>query len=127
MSQFESHGLKAGAWSGVLTAETAPGRVFLAHLGEVVSIAHLTEAGEGQWQVSVDVPPGLLADGINTLILLADNGEESEAPQSDAVQLDRLNVMAGAPLDDSLLAEVQLLRAELELLKREFRRFATPG
>ncbi|RNF34972.1 hypothetical protein [Paracoccus methylarcula] len=127
MPQFESHGLKAGAWSGILTAEAAPGRVFLAHLGEVVSVAHVTGAGDGQWQVSVDLPSELLADGVHSFILFADDGEGSEAPQSDAAQLDRLNVMAGAPLDDALLAEVQLLRSELELLKREFRRLATPG
>lgn len=125
MPQFESHGLKAGIWSGILTAKATPGRVFLTHLGEVVSVARVENAGQGQWRISVDLPSGLLADGVHSFILLTDEGEGSEAVLPDATQLDRLHVMAGAPLDDTLLAEVQLLRAELELLKREFRRLVT--
>ncbi|RMC37741.1 hypothetical protein [Paracoccus alkanivorans] len=125
MSQFENHGLKAGTWSGVLTAGEAPARVALIHLGEVVSVARLAEAGTGRWQVSVDLPPALLADGVQSLVLVADGGEGSEAPLPDAVQLDRLHLAAGTPLDHTLTAEVQLLRAELELLKREIRRLAT--
>lgn len=124
MSQFENHGLKAGVWSGNLIAAEAPARVALVHLGEIVSVARLSE-GEGAWQVSVDLPTSFLSDGLHSLILIADSGQEGDPPHPDAVQLDRLNLMAGAPLEHELMAEIKLIRAELDLLKREFRRLAT--
>lgn len=36
--------------------------------------------------------------------------------------LDRITLMSGAPLDEDIRAEVALLRDELEMLKRAFRR-----
>lgn len=36
-----------------------------------------------------------------------------------------LSLVAGAPLDIDLRVEIDLIRAELDLLKREFRRLAT--
>ncbi len=126
MLQFENHGLKAGIWTGMLTAAQAPARVALVHLGEVVALANLSAAeGEGLWQVTVELPASFLSDGAHSLILIADGGKEAEAPQPDAVQLDRLHLMAGAPLEHELVAEIKLMRAELDLLKREFRRLAT--
>lgn len=125
MSQFENHGLKAGVWSGVLTAAEVPARVALVHLGEIVSVARLSGGEEGAWQVSVDLPSSFLSDGLHSLILIADSGQEGDAPHPDAVQLDRLNLMAGTPLEHDLMAEIKLMRAELDLLKREFRRLAT--
>ncbi|MDP0927950.1 hypothetical protein Q0601_12260 [Paracoccus onubensis] len=126
MLQFENHGLKAGIWTGMLTAAQAPARVALVHLGEIVALANLSAAeGEGLWQVTVELPASFLSDGAHSLILIADGGQEAEAPQPDAVQLDRLHLMAGAPLEHELVAEIKLMRAELDLLKREFRRLAT--
>ena len=128
MSQFENHGLKAGIWSGVLTAAEAPARVALVHLGEIVASAHVSAVegeAEGHWHVSVELPQSLLSDGMHSLILISDGGQEGDAPQPDALQLDRLHLMAGAPLQHELVAEIKLMRAELDLLKREFRRLAT--
>ncbi|WP_147391961.1 hypothetical protein [Paracoccus onubensis] len=124
--QFENHGLKAGIWTGMLTAAQAPARVALVHLGEIVALANLSAAeGEGLWQVTVELPASFLSDGAHSLILIADGGQDGDAPQPDAVELDRLHLMAGAPLEYELVAEIKLMRAELDLLKREFRRLAT--
>ncbi|RJE82535.1 hypothetical protein D3P04_19385 [Paracoccus onubensis] len=126
MLQFENHGLKAGIWTGMLTAAQAPARVALVHLGEIVALANLSAAeGEGLWQVTVELPASFLSDGAHSLILIADGGQDGDAPQPDAVELDRLHLMAGAPLEYELVAEIKLMRAELDLLKREFRRLAT--
>ena len=126
MPQFENHGLKSGIWSGLLTAKEAPKRVALIHQGDILSIARLEAAhGGGSWQVSVDLPNTVLTDGIHSLILIADAGQENEPPLPDSVQLDSLHLMAGAPLEHELTAEIQLIRAELDLLKREFRRLAS--
>lgn len=124
--RFESHGLKGGIWSGMLTADTAPARVLLAHLGQAVAEAELRPEGDG-WQVRVPVPADILSDGRHSLILLArPAGGASEAGNRD-VRLDRLDLIAGAALDEDLAAEIQALRAEMELLKREFRRLAADG
>jgi hypothetical protein len=61
----------------------------------------------------VPVPPDRLDDGVQTfLIRAADSGET----------LAHLTIVAGAPLEADLRAEIDLLRAELDLLKRAFRR-----
>lgn len=128
MLQFENHGVNAGTWSGMLTAAEAPSRVALVHRGEILSIGQLSPAGgedEGTWQVSVDLPASILSDGVHSLLLIADGGQDEDPPMSDAVQLDSLNLMAGAPLEHELLAEIHMMRAELDLLKREFRRLAS--
>lgn len=125
MLNFESYGLKSGTWSGLLTAANAPERVYLAYYGEPVAAAKLSPAGVGQWDVSVELPVSVLSDGIQSLLLVADSGAEGDAPQADAQHLGHLNLMAGASLDDDIMAEVRLLRAEIDMIKREFRRLAS--
>ena len=126
MPQFENHGMKSGIWSGLLTVKEAPARVALIQHGEIVSIARLEAAtGTGSWQVEVALPSTVLTDGVHSLVLIADAGQKNEPPLPDAVQLDHLHLMAGAPLEHELTAEIQLIRAELDLLKREFRRLAS--
>lgn len=125
MLHFESNGLRGGGWSGTLTADAQPSRVFLTQHGEILSFARLKADGEGRWQVTVDVPASALSDGVHSLVLVADNGEGNAAPLPGSVRLEHLTIAAGQPLDEDLTAEIALIRAELELLKREFRRFAT--
>ena len=125
MNEFEDHGLSGGVWSGVMRRETAPARVVMTHLGRIVAQADLADAGDGQWTMRVALPTDQLSDGIQTFLLLADNGSAEEEPQPGAERLASLSVLAGAPLDYDIRSELKLLRAELDLLKREFRRLAT--
>lgn len=113
--QFKSHGLKSGVWSGVLTGKMAPARLTVTLRGEDVAQAALTPLAPGEWQMRVPLPAALLSDGTHSLALQADGGGV----------LARLPIIAGAALDDDLIAEIALLRDELELLKREFRHFAS--
>lgn len=124
MPTFESYGLESGHWTGKLTADAAPGRVYLAHYGNIVALAELTASSAGEWDVSVKLPPSVLNNGIQCLLMAADNGDADASLQADAQVLGHLNLMAGGPLDDDLVAEVQLLRAEIDMIKREFRRLA---
>ena len=125
MSDFESHGLRAGQWSGLLRAENAPARVVVTHLSEIVAHARITPAANGEWLIEAGLPADTLSGGINSFVLLGDDGEGDEAPRPDAVHLAQLPVLAGAVLADDLIAEIGHLRAELELLKREVRRLAS--
>lgn len=114
---FTPDPLTDGIWSGALRASSAPARVVLIHHGAVLAEADVAATGDDLWRISVALPSSVLSDGMQTLLLATDeNGTEV---------LDRLTVVAGKPLEQDILAEITLLRDELDLLKREFRRLAT--
>lgn len=125
MMQFDSHGLKGGLWRGRLThPQGAPARITLILNGEVMAEGRMTADGEGASLVEVDLPREVLSEGMQTLLLRADAGEAGAEAHPDAELLARLPLLAGRPLDDDMTAEITALRAELELVKRELRRFA---
>lgn len=124
MSKFEALGLKGGLWQGVLHREEEPARLVLTHLGDVVSEGRATSEGPSLWRVSVPIPIERISDGIQTFVLLEDQGQGREAAQPGAIRLGSLPLIAGETLDEDLAAEISLLKAEIELLKREFRRVA---
>lgn len=124
MTSFTSHGLKGGTWRGRLTARFEPARVVLVQTGEILSEARLTADGEGAWLVEVDLPGTVVSEGVHTLLLKAEPEAGSGATDAEGATIARLPLIAGHPLDGDLLAELSALRAELDLCKRELRRFA---
>ncbi len=67
----------------------------------------------GSWAVTLPLPADLLSEGLQVLVLTeAETGEV----------LDTVTVLTGQPLEQDALAELALLRAELDLLKKAFRR-----
>lgn len=82
------------------------------HNGRVIAAARLTH-GEGATRVSVEFPADILSDGVQVVAL--------RSTVTGAV-LDRVTVLAGEALDEDIRAEIALLRDELEMLKRAFRR-----
>ena len=123
---FTSAGLRGGVWHGTLRAETAPPRIALICNGTVAGGVEVAATNEpGLWRVTAPLPPGCLSDGAQTFVLIADDGTGDEPPRPGAARLGRLAIIAGTPLADDLVAEIALLRAEIELLKREFRRLTT--
>ena len=124
MPHFDNHGLKGGVWRGALTGIDAPGiRVVLIQHAEVLAEARVTADGPGRWLVEADLPAPVLSDGVQTLLLKTAAGPGPDSGPDGHV-LARLSLMAGQPLDEDLTAEIAALRAELELVKRELRRFA---
>ena len=115
MAEFENLGLKAGVWSGLLHRAAAPEQVGLVHRGETVAEARVTPVKEGLWRIDVDLPANRLGDGVISFLMLEGR---------TGGQLASLSVAAGQALEQDLLVEMELMRAELDLLKREFRRFA---
>lgn len=124
MADFESLGVKAGVWSGLLNCDEKPGRVSLVHLGRVVAMGNISAAGEGVWRIEAEIPPSSLSDGIQTLLLLADN-DEGDAPDPGAERLATLTLITGGLLNADIQAELTLLRGEVELIKREIRRMSS--
>lgn len=127
MTELDDHGLQAGCWSGVLNAAQAPRRVAVLHHAQIVAEADISPAGPDRWTIRARLPASLLSDGIHSLSLIADDGAEGAGNGGARRELGRVALLAGSVLADDLMVEVQHLRAELELLKREFRRFAAGG
>lgn len=120
---FTSQGFRGGIWSGRLTGGT-PARAVLVLRGETVAEAVLTP-DDGGLTLEARLPADRLGEGAQSFLLIADSGEGMARPLPGGVTLASLPVVAGAPLADDLAAEIALLRAELDLLKRELRRLAT--
>ncbi len=71
------------------------------------------DGAPGQWSVRLPIPASVIGDGVNT-ILVKDHGSGET--------LANIALVAGEPLAEDIRAEVDLLRAELDMLKRAFRR-----
>lgn len=125
IGNFASLGLKGGVWEGALHVDEAPARIALTLGGRTVGLAEVEPEGEGLWRIRARIPADTLAEGMQTYMLIADDGEGLEAPRLGARRVGYLPLLAGEGLDGDLRAEIDLLRAELDLLKREFRRLAT--
>lgn len=121
---FSSRGLRGGLWEGVLQADAPPARIALTMNGRTVGLAGTEPAGEGLWHIRTPIPAETLAEGMQTYLLILDDGTGMEGPRPGALRLGQLPLLAGEGLDGDLRAEIDLLRAELDLLKREFRRLA---
>lgn len=110
-------GLRAGTWEARITGadETAPD-VQVSHAGNPVPGVSVVVEKDGSWLLRVPVPPETLSDGVQTYLV-------SQAG-SDA-RLGYFAVIAGEPADEDMRAEIDLLRAELDILKKAFRRLAS--
>lgn len=103
-----------GWWEGVVTSPTPDKRPGLAvtHLEQPVPGAELLESPQG-WILRIPVPREALSDGFHTFLIRdAASGETLES----------FAILAGEALADDIRAEMDLLREELDLLKRAFRR-----
>ncbi len=107
----------AGIWEGILSVAGGAGdapAVQVRHLEKTVphEISPL-DGAPGKWALRIPVPPETLGDGVQTFVIsLTETG----------LRLGSFTVVTGEPLEDDLRAEVDLLRAELDMLKRAFRR-----
>jgi len=110
--------IQAGIWEGVLTGGPDAGEapeIEVLHLEQPIKSVALSADGEipGTWNVKIAIPPDLLSDGVQTFVICdAEDGEK----------LGSFSVLTGEPLEDDIRGELDLLRAELDMLKRAFRR-----
>lgn len=104
-------GLEAGIWRGRITGPATAPAVEVSHRGNPLIGVELAAEGEG-WIVSVPIPANTLSDGVQTFLVALPGGPA----------LGCFAIIAGAPPEPDLRSELALLRAELEVLKRAFRR-----
>lgn len=105
-----------GVWEGVLRYGDETGDkpdLSVTYLGEVVEGALVAEADDTTWTLRFPIPKESLSDGVQTIVV-TDN--------RTSVRLDAVSFISGEALADDLRVELDLLRAELDMLKRAFRR-----
>ncbi|RYH01971.1 hypothetical protein EU805_12355 [Salipiger sp. IMCC34102] len=103
-----------GVWIGCLSgvAGEAPTLDLLLD-AERLGAPVVTAEGEGIFRVQVEIPADRLSDGVQTFVITT---------ADDGTTLATISVVCGAPLADDIRAEIDLLRGELDMLKRAFRR-----
>ena len=110
--------LKSGVWHGVAIREDAEEqglpRLSAWHLDEALEGPDVAPSdAPGQWDVRLEIPASLLSDGVQTILIRDDDAGET---------VETISLVAGELLGLDIRAEVDLLRAELDMLKRAFRR-----
>ena len=63
--------------------------------------------------MALPIPAALLNDGVQNFVI-----RDARADR----RLNYFTIITGSPAEDDLRAEIELLRAELDMLKRAFRR-----
>ena len=107
--------LREGVWEGRLTGRpegASQPDIAVTLLDRPVDGVAVTEA-PGGWTVRVPVALADLSDGVLTYLI---RDRRTEA------RLGSFAIVAGEPLEGDLRAEIDLLRAELDMLKKAFRR-----
>ncbi|KAA2312583.1 hypothetical protein DL237_16775 [Pseudooceanicola sediminis] len=96
------------------TANAAAGMIEVLLHNEPVAGVRVTALDKpGEFAVVIPIPPDAIADGVQVILI--------RHRQSNAV-LNAFAILSGDVLGDTLHTEVSLLRAELDMLKRAFRR-----
>lgn len=102
-----------GVWHAALAWNGDAPDLLVTHAGEPVQGLEVRRAADGTWDLRLPLPVERIADGVQTFLV-----EETGTGQL----VGRVVLVAGEALDDDLRAEIALLRAELDLLKKAFRR-----
>ncbi len=115
--------IRAGQYRGVLTTRARLSEtpaLELVFLGSSVAQVQVTADPENdrRWSVQVRIPPSSINEGVQTYLL-------REVSQGEV--LDSFAIATGTVLEGDFSAEIALLRAELEILKRAFRQQSDPA
>ncbi|MEL6465843.1 MAG: hypothetical protein AAFQ58_12825 [Pseudomonadota bacterium] len=106
--------LRHGIWHGLITQHgTGVPQIKVSHQTTEVPDIQVTEQEDGTWLLQIPIPAEAIADGVQVFVI------------SDAINDEKLGeftLIAGEALGDDIRGEVELLRAELDMLKRAFRR-----
>ncbi|WP_170333775.1 hypothetical protein [Ruegeria arenilitoris] len=98
-------------WEGHLASEDTP-EIEVRYRDQTLPDVELVEA-EGGWTLRVPVPSSLLSEGVHSVVIW---------DQRSNHKLGDFTVISGSPVAEDMRAELSLLRAELDMLKRAFRR-----
>lgn len=110
--------IQAGTYEGVLTAKTEGAfhpQLAVVHLEKELEGLQITEdtSLDKTWHVRFEIPSHVLTDGVQTFLIIDTSSGET---------LDSFTIVTGEVLSDDIRAEMDLLRSELDMLKKAFRR-----
>ena len=105
--------LTAGIWQGALTGHfDGTPALRVTHQTAALPGVEVTPGVDG-WNVRVPIPATLISDGIQSFVI---------TDVRTGATLNSFAIVAGDALAEDIRAEMDLLRAELDMLKRAFRR-----
>lgn len=115
--KLEEGRISGGVWEALVTA-TEPPVIEALHGGRVVDGVQVqpVPGQPGCFSLRVPIPAWALNEGLQTILV-----------QSGGLTVATVTLVAGQPLDGDIRAELSLLRAELDLLKRAFQRHVREG
>lgn len=109
--------LASGIWEGVISYSGEGNfqpSVTVTHLETPIHGVSVTEDRDaGHWLVRIEIPVDTISDGVQTFLILDDR---------DASVLGSFALLAGDGMAEDIRSEMDLLRAELDMLKKAFRR-----
>lgn len=106
--------LSEGVWEGHLSGEEGVPALKALHLDQELDGLEVTPVEEGAgWRVRLAIPVELISDGVQTFVI---------ADAATGEHLSSFALLAGEGLAEDIRAEMDLLRAELDMLKKAFRR-----
>ncbi|WP_122072170.1 hypothetical protein [Pseudophaeobacter sp. EL27] len=107
-----------GTWEGVIqnAADNGlPPDIQVLYQDRPLEGISITEgAATSEWNLHIAIPAQAISDGVQTFVI-AEGGSGGQKLQS-------FSLIAGEAAVDDMRAEIELLRAELDMLKRAFRR-----
>jgi hypothetical protein len=110
--KLEMSRIRAGRWEAVICEAPDQPALRVLHQEAVLDGLEAVPDGAERWKLSLPIPVEVLTDGVQTFLV--------RGPAGEAVT--QFTIVTGVPLEDDIRAEVDLLRAELDMLKRAFRR-----
>ena len=107
--------IRAGVWEGVLSGSAGTPALDVLHLEQPIAGVTVTAITErpGESAVQVPIPAELLSEGVQTFLI---------RNRGTGQTLAHFTIITGVAIEDDVRAEIDLLRAELDMLKRAFRR-----
>ena len=114
--KLEQGRIAGGVWEAVLSGAAEAPQIEALTGGRAVEGVEVLAGKQGRFTVRGPIPTWALNDGVQTFLV-----------RSGEVTLAQFTLVAGEPLDADLRAEISLLRAELDLLKRAFQRHVREG
>ncbi len=113
---------KEAVWEGQLKVgggEKRPPEITVLWRDTAVIGVRVSEMNtQNLFSVQIPIPDEAIGDGVQTFAIFVDGQTEA---------LDSFTLIAGEAVGDDLRAEVELLRAELDMLKRTFRMHFNEG
>lgn len=107
--------IAGGVWEAVVIADAVP-VIEALHGGRAVEGVTVEPGPSGRYVVRVPIPAWVLNEGVQTILV-----------QAGGERLAVITLVAGEPLAEDIRAEIGLLRAELDVLKRAFQRHVREG